>query len=120
MLTSALSGVDHALWDLAGKAAGAPVYQLLGVPLRDRIKVYAHCRGDTVDELAQHGRELVAQGFIALKTVVRGPRPARIIETPAFIDQVVARFAGLRSAVARRSTLPSIFTARSARKRQRC
>jgi galactonate dehydratase len=41
----------------------------------------------------------VAQGFIALKTVIRGPRPARIIETPGFIDQVEARIEALRSAV---------------------
>jgi galactonate dehydratase len=99
VLTSALSGVEQALWDLAGKAAGVPVYQLLGGPLRDRIKLYAHARGDTPEELAAHGRELVAQGFIALKTVIRGPRPARIIETPAFIEQIEARIDALRSAV---------------------
>ena len=40
ILTSALSGVEHALWDLAGKAVGLPVYRLLGGPLRDRIRVY--------------------------------------------------------------------------------
>ena len=91
LLTSALSGVEHALWDLAGKAAGVPVYQLLGGPLRDRIKLYAHARGDTPEALAQ--------GFIALKTVIRGPRPARIIETPGFIEHVEARLDALRSAV---------------------
>ncbi|MDH7569740.1 MAG: galactonate dehydratase, partial [Armatimonadota bacterium] len=42
ILTSALSGVEQALWDLAGKAVGVPVYRLLGGPLRDRVKVYAH------------------------------------------------------------------------------
>jgi galactonate dehydratase len=99
LLTSALSGVEHALWDLAGKAAGVPVYQLLGGPLRDRIKIYAHARGDTPEALAAHGRELVAQGFIALKTVLRGTRPARIIETPGFIEQMEARIDALRSAV---------------------
>jgi galactonate dehydratase len=99
LLTSALSGVEHALWDLAGKAVGLPVYKLLGGPTRDRIKLYAHARGDTPEALAAHGRQLVAQGFIALKSVLRGPRPARIIETPGFIDHVVARMDALRSAV---------------------
>jgi galactonate dehydratase len=100
LLTSALSGVEQALWDLAGKAVGLPVYKLLGGPLRDRIKVYAHTRGETPAELARHGRENVAAGFIALKTVIRNPaRPARIIETPAYIDQVVERIATLRAAV---------------------
>ncbi len=99
VLTSALSGVEHALWDLAGKAAGVPVYQLLGGPVRDRIKVYAHVRGETPAELAAHGRALVAQGFVALKTVTRGPRPARIVETPAFVDSIAARMDALRAAV---------------------
>lgn len=99
LLTSALSGVEHALWDLAGKAAGVPVYQLLGGRVRDRIKVYAHVRGETPEELAAHGRELVAQGFIALKTGIRGGRPARIIETPGFVERVEARLDALRSAV---------------------
>jgi len=99
ILTSALSGVEHALWDLTGKAMGQPVYKLLGGPLRDRIKVYAHCPGRTPEEAAQHARALVAQGFTALKTGVAGGRPARIVETPAFVDRVVERFAAIRSAV---------------------
>jgi galactonate dehydratase len=99
VLTSALAGVDQALWDLAGKAVGLPVYKLLGGPLRDRIKLYAHARGDTPDELAEHGRSLVAQGFQSLKTVLKGPRPARIVETPAFVEAVEARLDALRRAV---------------------
>src|SRR5690349_24485678 len=42
VLMSALSGTDHALWDIAGKFYGVPVYQLLGGPTRDRVRVYAH------------------------------------------------------------------------------
>ena len=42
VLNSALSGIDQALWDLTGKAYGVPVYRLLGDPLRDRIRLYAH------------------------------------------------------------------------------
>src|SRR5258708_23935585 len=42
VLMSALSGLDHALWDIAGKYYGVPVYQLLGGPTRDRVRVYAH------------------------------------------------------------------------------
>ncbi len=99
VLTSALSGVEHALWDLAGKAAGVPVYQLLGGPLRDRIKVYAHCRGDTIEELLTDAQAKVAQGFLALKTGIRGGRPARIIETPGFVERVAERIAALRTAV---------------------
>ncbi len=99
VLTSALSGVEHALWDLAGKAAGLPIYQLLGGPVRDRIRVYAHCRGESVAELAEHGRMLVARGFHALKTGIRGGRPARLIETPGFVERVEERIATLRATV---------------------
>ena len=99
ILTSALSGVEHALWDLTGKAAGLPIYKLLGGPLRDRIKVYGHCPGRTPGEAAQAARESVGRGFKALKTGVSGGRPARIVETPGFVDRVVERFAAIRYAV---------------------
>ena len=42
VLMSALSGIDQALWDIAGKHYGVPVYKLLGGPVRDRVRVYAH------------------------------------------------------------------------------
>src|SRR5439155_869320 len=44
ILTSALSGIDQALWDIKGKALGVPVYELLGGPTRNRVRVYAHAR----------------------------------------------------------------------------
>ena len=43
---SAISALEHALWDIAGKAAGQPVYNLLGGPCRDKIRVYANGWGD--------------------------------------------------------------------------
>lgn len=99
VLTSALSGVEQALWDLAGKALGVPVYRLLGGPLRDRIKVYKAVHAPSPEEAGKAAREAVAQGFIALKTGVSGPRPARIIETPGFVEHVIERFAAIRQAV---------------------
>ena len=99
ILTSALSGVEQALWDLTGKALGVPVYKLLGGPLRDRIKLYAHCGGATPEDAAESARKLVAKGFKALKTGVRGGRPSHIVETPGFVDRVVANFAAMREAV---------------------
>ncbi|UCE48226.1 MAG: hypothetical protein JSW47_21830, partial [Phycisphaerales bacterium] len=40
VLTAVLSGIDQALWDIKGKALGVPVYELLGGPTRDRIRIY--------------------------------------------------------------------------------
>src|SRR5256714_8878422 len=51
ILTSALSGIDQALWDIKGKALGVPIYELLGGPTRDRIRVYAH--GDRPEQLKE-------------------------------------------------------------------
>ncbi len=67
---SALSALEHALWDIAGKACGQPVYNLLGVPCRDRIRVYANGWSDgasTPDALARCAADVVARGFSALK-----------------------------------------------------
>src|SRR6476469_6372343 len=57
ILTSALSGVEQALWDIKGKILGVPVYELLGGPTRQRIRVYAHA--GTPDAI----RERKSQGF---------------------------------------------------------
>ncbi|MGE3270032.1 MAG: mandelate racemase/muconate lactonizing enzyme family protein [Chloroflexota bacterium] len=67
---SAISGIEHALWDIAGKAAGQPVYNLLGGPCRDKIRVYANGWGDGSKDphaTAARALELVEQGFTALK-----------------------------------------------------
>jgi galactonate dehydratase len=67
---SALSALEHALWDIAGKACGQPVYNLLGGPCRDRIRVYANGWSDaasTPDALANCAADVVARGFTALK-----------------------------------------------------
>src|SRR5208283_4286681 len=91
-MTSALSGIDQALWDIKGKALGVPVYELLGGPTRNRIRVYAHAR--TPEQL----KEKVALGYTAIKTGVAKQRPARYIETPAAIHYAAEKFAELRKA----------------------
>ena len=92
ILTSALSGIDQALWDIKGKALGVPVYELLGGPTRDRVRVYAHAR--SVEAM----RQAIAEGFTAFKTGPAKDRPARIVESKAFVDHVAESFAQLREA----------------------
>lgn len=92
ILTSALSGIDHALWDIKGKAFGVPVYELLGGPTRDRIRVYAHA--GKPDLLKQKK----AQGFTAFKCGPFKMRPARFVESPTFVAKVAEAFSALRDA----------------------
>jgi galactonate dehydratase len=92
ILTSALSGIDMALWDIKGKALGVPVYELLGGPTRRRIRVYAHA--STPDRI----REGIKKGFTAFKTMPAKRRPARYLETPAEIRYAAESFAELRKA----------------------
>jgi mannonate dehydratase len=64
---TAIAAVDTALWDIKGKVAGLPVYQLLGGRSRDDVTVYGHANGETVDEvLAEVGR-FVGLGYRAVR-----------------------------------------------------
>src|SRR5579884_4359435 len=84
VLTSALSGIDMALWDIKGKALGVPVYELLGGPTRSKVRLYFH-----VQTPADIRRGLAA-GFTAFKT---NPgfrrRSPRYLESPAQVQDAV-------------------------------
>lgn len=97
VLTSAISGIEQAMWDIFGKSVGLPVYQLLGGPTRNKVRVYAHCRGATPAEAAASAQARVAEGFTALKTGFGGS--VKLAETPDFIERCVAQIAAMREAV---------------------
>lgn len=72
----AIAGLDLALWDLRGKAAGLPVHRLLGGPVRERVPCYASPIPflPAVEESAARAREFVAAGFRGVKLKLgRGP-----------------------------------------------
>lgn len=95
VLTSALSGIEHALWDILGKWLGQPVYQLLGGAVRDKIRMYRWIHGETPAEYVADAREGIAQGFNAFKMGV--PGPIQSIDSPAFVGRVVEMVAGVRA-----------------------
>jgi galactonate dehydratase len=97
VLTSAISGIEQALWDILGKSLGVPVYQLLGGAVRDRIKLYAHCAGETPEEAYNEAKALVSKGFTMLKTGI--PGAAKLIETPQFLAKQVERIEAIRDAI---------------------
>jgi mannonate dehydratase len=64
---SAIAAVDTALWDIKGKVAGLPTYQLLGGACRDGAMVYAHANGVGIDEVLDQAERYVAEGFKAVR-----------------------------------------------------
>jgi len=65
-IMGALSAVDIALWDIAGKRFGVPCYQLLGGKTRDKARVYCHVFGETKEELLEGCVRAKAEGFTAI------------------------------------------------------
>ena len=65
-INGAISAIDIALWDIKGKALGVPIYQLLGGKVRDKARVYAHCKGRTADKLVARAKRLKNEGYTAL------------------------------------------------------
>jgi len=95
VLTSALSAVDIAMWDIKGKALGTPVYDLLGGPTRDRIRVYGQA------ENVEDAKKVLAEGYTSLKTSVsrsRG-RLSRYSENPDFLQGFVEKVEAIRNLV---------------------
>ncbi len=72
ILMSAISGIDQALWDIKGKALGVPVHQLLGGPVRHKMKMYCWIGGDNPNVVLQQAHEKVRAGFKAVKMNATG------------------------------------------------
>ena len=96
ILTSALSAVDIAMWDIKGKALGVPVYELLGGPTRDRIKCYG--QAESVEETKTH---VLAEGYTSMKTSVSSTRGrlSRASENPYYVDGFVEKVKAIRDLV---------------------
>lgn len=90
---SAISAVDTALWDIAGKVAGLPVSALLGGRVRDRIAVYAtglyYTEGEFPDRLLDEARLYVELGFAGMKTKVGGLSLAEDVRRVAALREAI-------------------------------
>ena len=72
VLNNAISGVDQALWDIKGKLAGMPLYDLLGGKVREAAHVYVHADGNSPEEVADNVRAFMEQGYRFIRIQMGG------------------------------------------------
>lgn len=106
ILTSAISGIEQALWDIKGKYYSMPVYEMLGGSVRDKIRMYSHCHGyqpntseklETPQTIAENALAKKYKGFNAIKISVDWP--VRQVDTLAFLEYQVEKLKSIREAV---------------------
>lgn len=96
VLTSALSGIEQALWDIKGKFHGMPVYEFLGGKVRNRVPVYRWIGGDRPQDIASAALQAKEQGYSAIK--MNGTAELKWIDTHAVLDETVERVCAIREA----------------------
>ena len=105
---AAIGAIDIALWDIKGKALGKPVYELLGGPTREKVRLYTHLGGNTPQALATDARRRVAEGFTAVRLYPFGAfgqadfeegRGLEEMSTGAMLRSAEERVAAVREAV---------------------
>src|SRR5690554_1887476 len=97
ILMSAIAGIDQALWDIKGKFYNTPIHQLLGGKARDSIKVYSWIGGDRPVDVGLAAKEMVAQGFLAVK--MNATEELQYVDSYDKVDQAIERLATVREAV---------------------
>lgn len=97
VLTSAISGIDQALWDIKGKAFGAPIYDLLGGPVRDKMEVYSWIDSGSPEEAAQSAKEKISLGFKNIKML--GPDKMGWINSAVETEKLLNKVQAIRDAI---------------------
>jgi mannonate dehydratase len=73
VLNNAISGIDQALWDIKGRQANMPVYQLLGGKCREAVDCYGHASGGEIQQTIDSAKRYLAQGFRCVRVQVGVP-----------------------------------------------
>lgn len=84
VLNNALSGLDQALWDIKGKMAGMPVYELLGGKVRFAVDTYTHASGNSVERVLDEVERFKEAGFRHVRMQLGGYGSANLNENPAY------------------------------------
>lgn len=98
VLTAAVSAVDIALWDIAGKRLGAPIYELLGGPTRNKIRLHLLLSGGSIEKTVNHAKWAVDEGFTAVKFDPI-PDDAQRLSLPTLIEETTRRAGAVRDVV---------------------
>lgn len=112
---NAISGVDMALWDIKGKMAGMPVYQLFGGKVRAGIPVYRHADGRDLEELCENILRFKEMGIQTIRcqcggyggesygntpiTAPEGAQPGVYLDSKSYIRDTVKLFEGIRNKI---------------------
>ena len=88
VLNNAISGIDQALWDIKGKMANMPVYELLGGKCREAAHVYVHADGADPQEVADNVRSFIAEGYRYVRVQMGGygGRGSNIVKPDGALD----------------------------------
>ncbi|WP_062210497.1 galactonate dehydratase [Demequina oxidasica] len=97
VFSSAIAGIDQALWDIAGKRLGVPVHELLGGAVRDRARVYGWIAGDRPGDIAEEAQLRLEQGFDCVK--MNGSAELSVIASQSELHAVVERAQAVRNAI---------------------
>ena len=84
VLNNALSGLDQALWDIKGKMAGMPLYQLLGGKVRFAVDTYSHASGSSPENVMDHVEELRQKGFRNIRMQLGGYGSTHLVSDPPY------------------------------------
>jgi galactonate dehydratase len=113
ILGSAISGIDHALWDLRGKLLGLPVYKLLGGPTDpEGVRGYYHARAGTRDELVELRNSAEKLGVTAFKTGLPS-QTYEWIDTHAKIDRAIKQLQMIRESLGPKIDIACDFHAKT-------
>ncbi len=97
VLSSALSGVDQAVWDIKARALGVPIYEMLGGKVRDKMSVYSWIDSTTPEEAAASAADRISHGFKNIKML--GTDAGGWINDNQAIDKLLAKLSAIRDKI---------------------